>query len=326
MIPFQSIMITGGAGFIGAHFIHHLIKAFPDITIINYDKLTYAANLNNLKTISNLSNYIFVQGDICDEDYVSKVIAKYQVDTIVHFAAESHVDRSIADGSVFVQTNVLGTNTLLQAFLRAKHPVNRFHHVSTDEVYGDLDINEAPFTEKHPYLPSSPYSASKASSDLLVKSYHRTYGLPCTISNCSNNYGAFQHAEKMIPKVIKCCIEQQPIPVYGNGQNIRDWIYVDDHCKAIEAILVDAKAGEQYNIGGEQELSNIQLIEEICSIFDTVKPKPEPYSKLITFVDDRLGHDFRYAIDNTLINQRLGWAPKSNIKDELNKLISKKGY
>ena len=313
----KNVLVTGSAGFIGCNFVHYILAQNPSVHIVSLDKLTYAGDKENLP-IDN--RHIFVQGDILDRSLVLQLLRDHAIDTIVHFAAESHVDRSITGPSVFVETNVLGTCALLDAAkqywleekkFNAEHC--RFHHISTDEVYGQLDLHDPAFTETTPYHPSSPYSASKASSDHFVRAYHHTYGLPITLSNCSNNYGPYQHDEKLIPTVIRACVHQQSIPVYGNGQNVRDWLYVEDHCEAIYTILNRGQVGETYNIGGQCERDNLSLIKAICTLMDALRPIGQKHETLISFVKDRAGHDFRYAIDNTKIKSQLNWMPKYDL-------------
>lgn len=313
----KKILVTGSAGFIGCNFVRYMLAKYSDINIISLDKLTYAGNKENLANLPDESRHVFVKGDICDRALVDRLLREYTIDTIVHFAAESHVDRSIEGPAAFIETNIVGTFTLLDAarkyWLDEKdfdQTQCRFHHVSTDEVYGELGPNDPPFSETTPYAPSSPYSASKASSDHLARAYLRTYRLPVTISNCSNNYGPYQHPEKLIPTVIRSCIQQKPIPVYGNGSNIRDWLYVEDHCSAIDTILVKGKVGETYNVGGNCEKDNLTLVKALCTIMDQKQPQHGPHEKLITFVEDRKGHDWRYAIDNAKITGSLGWQPQ----------------
>ena len=322
------MLITGSAGFIGSNFVHLALKNDPGIKIITLDKLTYAGNKKNLENLPDELRHTFIHGDICDRILVDKLLRDHQIDTVVHFAAESHVDRSISGPADFIQTNIVGTFTLLEAarnyWLNEKkwnHTECRFHHISTDEVYGELGPNDPPFTEETPYKPSSPYSASKASSDHLVRAYSRTYNLPVTLSNCSNNYGPHQHPEKLIPTVIRSCVEQKSIPVYGNGSNIRDWLYVDDHCEAISTILNKGKVGETYNIGGNCEKNNLSLVKMICAIMDQKRPIQQPHEKLITFVTDRAGHDWRYAIDAKKIKNQIGWEPQYIIDNGLEKTI-----
>lgn len=321
----NNILITGGAGFIGSHFVRHLLAALPQVTIINLDKLTYAGSLENLINLPSEAKHHFIQGDIIDKALVVSLLQKYEIDTIVHFAAESHVDRSINGPSDFIATNILGTFTLLEAakeqWKHQQYKQCRFHHISTDEVFGSLSLNDLPFTETHAYNPRSPYSASKASSDHLVRAYYHTYGLPMTITNCSNNYGPYQHAEKFIPTVIRSCLKKKPIPVYGNGKNIRDWLYVADHCRAILTVIQQGKIGECYNIGGNHELENIELATTICDSLDRIIPFEKSYKSLLQFTIDRPGHDFRYAIDSSKIGNELGWHPTETIESGLMKTI-----
>lgn len=320
MYKARHMLVTGSAGFIGSNFVPHILSKTSDVLVVGLDKLTYAGNKANLSQLPNVSQHVFIQGDICNRVLVDKILREYQIDTIVHFAAESHVDRSITEPTPFIFTNVVGTFTLLEAsrcYWLDEQKWNcdqcRFHHVSTDEVYGSLGKNDASFTEDSSYRPSSPYSASKAASDHLVRAYFRTYQLPVTISNCSNNYGPYQHSEKLIPTIIRCCIEQKPIPVYGDGSNVRDWLYVEDHCRAIEVILMRGQVGETYNVGSNTEKDNLSLVKMICNIMDQKKPIVYSYGKLITFVDDRSGHDWRYGIDATKIYNKLGWCVESNL-------------
>jgi dTDP-glucose 4,6-dehydratase len=329
MREFKNILVTGAAGFIGCNFVRILLEKYKNISVVSLDKLTYAGNLSNLSILPHKEKHTFIQGDICDKNLVDEILRKNNIDTIVHFAAESHVDRSIASPSEFVQTNVMGTFTLLEAaknyWLTEKKWTKencRFHHISTDEVYGTLTNDDPPFTEKTPYAPNSPYSASKAGSDHLVRAYFHTYGLPVTTSNCSNNYGPFQHDEKLIPTVIRNCMAQKPIPVYGNGLNIRDWLFVDDHCLAICEILMKGVCGEVYNIGGKNELTNLNLVNAICELCDELKPiTGKKYAQLISYVKDRAGHDWRYAIDNSKIQNELQWNPAFNLKEGLKRTI-----
>lgn len=314
----KTILITGGAGFIGSNFVSYFISKYPDCFVVNLDKLTYAGNLENLRECEGLSNYKFVKGDICDAELVNCLFDEFDIRGVIHFAAESHVDNSIKNPRAFVDTNVIGTFTLLEA--ARKHwqsaPQNvrngyencRFHHISTDEVYGTLGKTDY-FKETTPYAPNSPYSASKASSDFMVRAYCHTYGLNVTTSNCSNNYGPKQHAEKFIPTIIGKCLAEEHIPVYGKGANIRDWLYVLDHCKAIDLIFHKGKIGETYNIGGHNEKTNMEIVYSICSILDNIRPRKngKKYEELISFVKDRPGHDLRYAIDADKITSELGW-------------------
>ena len=322
----MKILVTGGAGFIGSNFILNYIDNHK---ILNYDKLTYAGNLNNFNSIKEHKNYFFIKGDIKDKKLVNKTILDFRPDAIINFAAESHVDRSIDGPQDFIETNILGTFTLLKSALdyyydldREKKEKFRFLHISTDEVYGSLG-KTGKFKETTSYAPTSPYSASKASSDHLVKAWYHTFGLQVLITNCSNNYGPYQFPEKLIPLMIINCLNHSNLPVYGNGQNIRDWIYVDDHCYAIYQVLSKGRLGETYNIGGNQELSNIEIIEKICSILDKVIPskKIKSYKELITFVKDRPGHDFRYAIDSSKIEKEFNFIPKENLETGLKKTI-----
>lgn len=310
------ILVTGGAGFIGSNFLEFFCKKYPEYSIINFDKLTYAGRLENLKECTDYSNYEFIRGDICDSDLVAKIIQDYSVTDVIHFAAESHVDNSITGPKAFVETNILGTFSLLENFRHLC--LGRFHHISTDEVYGSLGVDGF-FTEQSLYAPNSPYSASKASSDMLVRSYFQTYAVDAVISNCSNNYGPKQHKEKFIPTVIRTALEEKPIPIYGNGKNIRDWLYVEDHCKAIDLIFHKGKSGETYNIGGNNEHSNIDIVRLICQILDQKNPRKNGrrYDELVVFVKDRLGHDFRYAIDSTKLKNELSWYPDTKFEQGL---------
>ena len=322
------ILVTGAAGFIGSNFVRMVLSRFNDIKIISFDKLTYAGNLDNLKDLNNEHNHVFIKGDICDEAKVLKVLKEHNIDTIIHFAAESHVDNSIATPKVFIETNVLGTYNLLQQaktyWLDEKswdENKCRFYHISTDEVYGSLEKDDPAFTETKAYEPNSPYSASKAGSDHIVRAFYHTYKLPVVTSNCSNNYGPYQHSEKFIPVIIKSCIEQKSIPIYGDGLNIRDWLYVEDHCDAIWLVLTKGKLGEVYNIGGNNELDNITLVRNICKIMDELKPENAPHEKLISFVSDRKGHDRRYAIDTSKIECKLGWKISGDFGSKLTRVV-----
>ncbi len=329
----KCILVTGGAGFIGANFIHNLF-ADPGFegSVVNLDKLTYAGNLNNLNSIEAKfggKRYFFEQADICDNDRVSAIFEKYHPDTVVNFAAESHVDRSIDGPMDFINTNIVGTAVLLQNAYHLYKNLSetdksgfRFHHVSTDEVYGSLgDVGF--FLETTPYDPSSPYSASKASSDHLVRAWMRTFGLPTLITNCSNNYGAYQFPEKLIPLMILNCLAHKPLPVYGKGLNVRDWLYVTDHCDAIVTVIKHGKIGETYNIGGHNEMKNIDIVHTICDLLDELRPSNRigSYKELITYVTDRPGHDLRYAIDASKIEAELGWKPKETFQSGIRKTV-----
>lgn len=310
----MTLLVTGGAGFIGSNFIFYMMKEHPQYRVVCLDKLTYAGNLATLAPVMGKENFRFVRADICDREAVFRLFAEERPDVVVNFAAESHVDRSIEDPGVFLQTNILGTQTLMDAC--RKYGVARFHQVSTDEVYGDLPLDRPDlfFTEETPIHASSPYSASKASADLLVQAYCRTFGLPATISRCSNNYGPYQFPEKLIPLMIANALADKPLPVYGKGENVRDWLYVEDHCKAIDRILQNGRVGEIYNIGGHNEMRNIDIVKLICKAVS----KPE---SLITFVADRKGHDLRYAIDPTKMGQELGWQPETMFNEGIHKTI-----
>ena len=309
-----TFLITGGAGFIGSNFIFHMLKKYPDYRIICLDKLTYAGNLSTLAPVMDKSNFRFVKADISDREAVNKLFEEEHLDIVLNFAAESHVDRSIEDSGIFLQTNIIGTATLMDAC--RKYGIKRYHQVSTDEVYGDLPLDRPDlfFTEQSPLRPSSPYSSSKASTDLLVMVYYRTYGLPVTISRSSNNYGSYQFPEKLIPLMIANALADKLLPVYGEGLNVRDWLYVEDHCKAIDLIIHKGRIGEVYNIGGHNEMRNIDIVKLICKELG----KPE---SLITHVTDRKGHDMRYAIDLTKIHNELGWLPETKFADGIKKTI-----
>lgn len=328
----KSILVTGGAGFIGSNFVPYMVEKYPDYKIINLDKLTYAGNLDNLKECENAANYMFVKGDICDRALVEKLFIDNDIRGVVHFAAESHVDNSITGPQAFIETNVLGTFTLLDVarnyWMSAPHQFRagyedcRFHHISTDEVYGALG-DTGYFTEKTPYDPSSPYSSSKASSDMIVRAYHRTYGMNVTVSNCSNNYGPKQHPEKLIPKIISNALSGKDIPIYGDGKNVRDWLYVLDHCKAIDLIFHNGKSGETYNIGGHNEKNNLEIVDAICTILDDKCPQGngKHYKDLVVFVKDRPGHDKRYAIDASKLSEQLGWKADENFASGIVKTV-----
>lgn len=328
----KSILVTGGAGFIGANFVPYFVNKYPDYKVINLDKLTYAGNLNNVAECNGKPNYQFVQGDICDRSLVEKLFKENDIQGVIHFAAESHVDNSISGPQAFIETNVLGTFTLLDVarkwWMDAPHQVKkgyenaRFHHISTDEVYGALG-DTGFFTETTPYMPSSPYSASKASSDMIARAYFHTFGMNITVSNCSNNYGPKQHPEKLIPKIISNALSEKNIPIYGDGKNVRDWLYVLDHCKAIDLIFHTGKAGETYNVGGHNERNNLQIVDTICSILDKKQPRSngQSYKDLVVFVTDRPGHDRRYAIDATKLTTQLGWKADENFDTGIVKTV-----
>jgi len=324
------ILVTGGAGFIGSALIRYILNETQN-EVVNLDKLTYAGNLDSLNEVSSSERYFFVQGDICKKEEVKKVFSEHKPDLLIHLAAESHVDRSIDGPAVFIETNIMGTYNLLEVsrayyenLALEKKSLFRFHHVSTDEVYGDLHGTDDFFKETTPYSPSSPYSASKASSDHLVRAWHRTFKLPVVVTNCSNNYGPYQFPEKLIPLVILNAIEGKKLPVYGTGNQIRDWLYVDDHARALYLVLMKGKNGETYNIGGFNEKKNIEVVKTICSLLDELMPNPfglKKYEELITFVQDRPGHDQRYAIDASKIQKELGWFPNENFESGLKKTV-----
>jgi dTDP-glucose 4,6-dehydratase len=327
-----SILVTGGAGFIGSNFIPYFIEKHSDYHIINLDKLTYAGNLANLSEVEDSDQYTFVQGDICNRELVEYLFRQYDFRGVIHFAAESHVDNSINGPEIFIKTNINGTFTLLDVArkywmdapfkYKKDYEGCRFHHISTDEVYGTLGETGF-FTETTPYAPNSPYSAAKASSDLIVRAYHHTYGMNVTTSNCSNNYGPKQHNEKLIPTIIRKALAGENIPIYGDGKNIRDWLYVIDHCAGIDLIYHRGKAGETYNIGGRNERTNLQIVDTICTILDDQRPRTngKSYKELITFVKDRAGHDRRYAIDATKIEKELGWRADENFESGILKTV-----
>jgi len=324
----KTVLVTGGAGFIGSNFIRYMLQNDTSIRIINLDELTYAGSLDNLQDLPDTSRYTFRQGDICDRDLVNKLLREHVIDSIVHFAAESHVDRSITSPAAFVETNVMGTFVLLDAARQYWLDENsydlsdcRFHHISTDEVYGTLQKDDPAFTETTPYMPSSPYSASKAGADHLVRSYFHTYGLPVITTNCSNNYGPYQHNEKFIPTVIRSCMELKPIPVYGDGTNIRDWLYVEDHCSGIDTVLRNGVPGDTYNIGGCNEWANIEIVRVICKLMDDKYPHKSPHERLISFVTDRPGHDWRYAMNTGKIKSELKWQPKETFASGIQKTL-----
>ncbi|MFM7470544.1 MAG: dTDP-glucose 4,6-dehydratase [Nodosilinea sp.] len=322
------VLITGGAGFIGSNFVHHWVKTYPEDRVVVLDALTYAGNRNNLADLENHPHLRFVKGDICDRPAIDYLLAEETIDTVVHFAAESHVDRSILGPDAFVRTNVVGTFTLLESFRqhwnsRSQPESDRFLHVSTDEVYGTLGPADPAFSETTPYAPNSPYSASKAGSDHLVRSYFHTYGLPTLITNCSNNYGPYHFPEKLIPLMCINILMGKPLPVYGDGQNIRDWLYVGDHCSAIDRVIQRSEPGETYNIGGNNEVKNIDLVNMLCELMDELAPHlpVRPAKELITFVKDRPGHDRRYAIDASKIRDKLGWEPAVTVSEGLRQTV-----
>lgn len=327
----KNILVTGGAGFIGANFVPYFIENNSDYHLVNLDLLTYAGNLENVSEVENHPRYTFVQGDICDRNFVEDLFQKFQFHDVIHFAAESHVDNSISGPEAFIRTNVLGTFNLLDTarklWMSAPNQYNaefknsRFHHVSTDEVYGTLGETGL-FQETTPYAPNSPYSASKAGSDMIVRSYFHTYGMNVVTTNCSNNYGPKQHDEKLIPTIIRKAISGENIPIYGDGKNVRDWLYVLDHCKGIELAFKTGKSGETYNIGGRNERNNLYIVDTVCSILNELQPKSEgKYQDQITFVKDRPGHDLRYAIDATKIENELGWKADENFESGIKKTI-----
>ncbi len=328
----KTILITGGAGFIGSNFIPYFLEKYEDYRVVNLDLLTYAGDLNNLKEVENHPRYEFVKGNICNRELIEYLFDKFDIRGVIHFAAESHVDNSIQNPGVFVETNVNGTFTLIDVAYKKwmREPFRykkeyegcRFHHISTDEVYGTLGETGL-FTEETPYAPNSPYSASKASSDMIVRSYHHTYGMNTVVTNCSNNYGPKQHDEKLIPTIIRNALRENPIPIYGDGKNIRDWLFVLDHCKGIDLAFHKGKSGETYNIGGRNERNNIYIAKKICEILDELKPRNggKSYKELITFVKDRPGHDRRYAIDATKIENELGWKAEENFESGIVKTV-----
>ncbi|MAT42040.1 MAG: dTDP-glucose 4,6-dehydratase [Anaerolineaceae bacterium] len=322
--PLKNILVTGGAGFIGSNFIHYLLKTNENCQVVNLDSLTYAGYLENLRSVQNNPNYTFLKQDICDFDALKAVFIDYKIDTVVHFAAESHVDRSIANPGQFIQTNIVGTYNLLE-IARSVWSENggfdgkHFHHVSTDEVYGMLMMGDPAFTETTPYSPNSPYAASKASSDHIVRAYYHTFNLPVTITNCSNNYGPNQYPEKLIPLIILNAVSGKPLPIYGDGLQIRDWLYVEDHCEAILKVIKEGTLGETYNVGGGNQFPNIKIVKQICAFLDKELPTSPfvPHENLITFVKDRPGHDFRYDINFEKIKHELNWQPKFNLNEGL---------
>jgi dTDP-glucose 4,6-dehydratase len=323
----MKLLVTGGSGFIGSAVVRHFV-AQPGVHVVNVDALTYAGNPESLLSVEGASNYTFIKANICDRSRIETIFAEQRPDAVLHLAAESHVDRSIDSSATFIRTNVGGTHTLLETARKFWNELEgeqrarfRFHHVSTDEVYGDLGA-EGAFSEASPYSPNSPYAASKAGSDHLVRAWHRTYGLPTLVSNCSNNYGPYQFPEKLIPLTILNALEGRPLPVYGRGENVRDWLYVDDHVAALELILRQARPGETYNVGGGAELRNIDVVRMICALLDELAQKPKPYADLISFVPDRPGHDFRYAIDAGKIGRSLGWQPRESFVSGLKTTVA----
>lgn len=321
----RHILITGGAGFIGSHVVRRLVTRYPDYRIVNFDLLTYAGNLANLSDVEQAPNYTFVRGDICDAEAVGEVFRSYAIDGVIHLAAESHVDRSIRDPFTFARTNVLGTLTLLHAAREAWQGAwagKRFYHISTDEVYGALGFGDKPFNEGTRYDPHSPYSASKASSDHFVRAFHDTYGLPTVVTNCSNNYGPYQFPEKLIPLLVNNIRLERPLPVYGRGENVRDWLHVEDHARAIDLIFHEGQSGETYNIGGGNEWRNIDLVRLIVRTTDRLLGRPEGASeRLITYVTDRAGHDLRYAIDSSKLRRELGWEPAFRFEEGIEQTV-----
>ncbi len=326
----KNILLTGTAGFIGSNFVPYFLEKYPEYNVINLDLLTYAGTLDNLKECEQNPRYKFIKGDICNRELVEFIFSEYDINGVIHFAAESHVDNSIKNPGVFVQTNVNGTFTLIDVAYKywmnkpfeykTKYQNCRFHHISTDEVYGTLGETGL-FTESTPYAPNSPYSASKASSDMIIRAYNETYGLNTVITNCSNNYGPKQHDEKLIPTIIRNALKGNPIPIYGDGKNIRDWLYVLDHCKGIDIVYHTGKTGQTYNIGGRNERTNLQIVDRICTILDKEVPQTTSYKELITFVEDRAGHDRRYAIDATKLENELGWKADENFDSGIVKTI-----
>ncbi len=326
----KNILVTGGAGFIGSNFVPYFLEKNKNYTIVNLDLLTYAGNLNNLKELEKSNRYKFIKGNICNRELIEYIFNEHDIVGVIHFAAESHVDNSISDPSIFIETNINGTFTLIDVaykywmhkpfIYKSNYQNARFHHISTDEVYGTLDEHGL-FTETSPYAPNSPYSASKASSDMIVRSYNETYGLNTVITNCSNNYGLKQHDEKLIPTIIRNALSGHPIPIYGDGKNIRDWLYVTDHCKGINLVYHKGQCGETYNIGGRNEKTNLQIVNKICQILDEKVPKEDSYKELITFVEDRAGHDRRYAIDASKIENQLRWKADEDFESGIVKTV-----
>jgi dTDP-glucose 4,6-dehydratase len=324
----QNVLVTGGAGFIGSNFVRYLLTKESQVQVINLDLLTYAGSLENLKDLPDAQRHTFVKGDICDRSLVEELMRRHAIDTVVHFAAETHVDRSILDPENFIRTNIQGTYTLLEAARRVWQESGapqdvRFHHISTDEVFGMLGPDDPAFSESTPYAPNSPYAASKASSDHLVRSYGHTYGLPFTITNCTNNYGPYQFPEKLIPLMILNAQEGRPLPVYGDGQQIRDWLYVEDHCEAIHTVLVKGRSGETYAVGGDNQPANLTVVKTLCEILDEFQPASPfvPHANLIQYVKDRPGHDRRYDMNITKLRQELGWEPRQSLESGLLKTV-----
>ncbi|MFC2028399.1 dTDP-glucose 4,6-dehydratase [Chloroflexota bacterium] len=322
----KNILITGGAGFIGSNFVRYLTRKEDGCKIVNLDNLTYAGSLDNLTDVIDSTRHIFVKGDISDESLVVEILREHDIDTVIHFAAESHVDRSIMGPMPFIQTNLVGTFTILEAtrqiwIERSGFQGKRFHHVSTDEVYGTLEPDDTPFEESTPYDPRSPYSATKAGSDHLVRAYFHTYDMPITISNCSNNYGPYQFPEKLIPLVILNGLKGKALPIYGDGKQVRDWLFVEDHCEAIYKVISDGQTGETYNVGGGNQPANLEIVKMICELLDEYMPVSDKHEKLIQFVPDRPGHDRRYAMDYSKIKSELGWTPRHDLSNGLRRTV-----
>jgi len=327
---YSRVLVTGGAGFIGSNFVRYILTNYPQVFVLNLDSLTYAGSLENLNDLPADAKYQFIQADICDQETVTNLLRAYEIDAVVHFAAETHVDRSILGPAAFINTNILGTFSMLEAartvwLIEKKLTADqvRFHHISTDEVFGSLAPGEPAWTETIPYSPNSPYAASKASSDHLVRAYHHTYNLPITLTNCSNNYGPYQFPEKLIPLMILNALEGKPLPIYGDGMQIRDWLYVEDHCEAIWKVLDAGKVGESYNIGGNNQPPNIEIVDAICSLLDELRPESpnNPHQNLKQYVTDRPGHDRRYAMDISKIKRELEWQPRHNLRNGLRKTV-----